>query len=100
MAIGAGAGTWSLPPTPITFSPSIPLGSYQILLVADVDGIVAESNENNNGGSFPLTVVQVFAATNRRSDAQLQPDLALRDDMAVELEDLEANPPEDYLSKF
>ncbi|WP_224364261.1 CARDB domain-containing protein [Hyalangium versicolor] len=61
ISISAGAGTFSLPPTPITFSSSITPGNYTILLIADEDGVVAESNESNNGGAFNLTVTTPLA---------------------------------------
>lgn len=57
VSVGAGSGTFSLPPTTITFSSSIPTGSYNIVLFADDEWVVAESNENNNAGAFALEVV-------------------------------------------
>jgi hypothetical protein len=100
VSIAPGAGTSSLPPTPITFSPTIPLGNYNILLIADVDGIVAESDENNNGGAFALTVRSAALSSVAKTAEQLKQAVPLREDMATELEDLEFDPPEDYVSKF
>lgn len=92
VAISAGAGTWSLPPTPITLSSTIPPGNYNILLIADVDGIVSESNENNNAGSFVLTVAPpaLAAASSAAVASALEPEVALDDDQALELAELEA----------
>jgi hypothetical protein len=98
VSISAGAGTSSLPPTPITFSPYISPGSYRILIVADVDSIVAESHESNNAGYFDLTVVSAAAPARSQPPGQLQPATDLREDLAPELEDLERDPPEDYVS--
>lgn len=101
VSVAAGAGISSLPPTPITFAPTIPLGSYNILLVADLDNVVAESNENNNGGSFPLTVVAATAkAAAAKAPTSLWPNVRLRDDVGPELEDLELDPPASYTAKF
>jgi hypothetical protein len=92
VSISAGGGTWSLPPTPITFSSTIPPGNYNILLIADVDGIVSESNENNNAGSFVLTVAPpaLAAASAAAVASSLEPEVALDDDQALELAELEA----------
>jgi hypothetical protein len=100
VSIAAGAGTSSLPPTPITFSPTIPVGNYNILLIADLDGVVAESNENNNAGSFALTVTGAALTSGAKTAAPLTQAVSLREDMAPELQDLESDPPEDYVSKF
>lgn len=61
VSVSAGAGTSSLPSTPITFT-SISPGNYTILLIADVDGVVSESNESNNAGAFNLTVTTPLKA--------------------------------------
>lgn len=98
LSISAGAGIWSLPPTPITFSPYIPPGAYRILLVADLDGVIAESNESNNAGYFDLTVVSGAARAGTPRPGHLQPAPDLRDDLEPELEDLERDPPEDYVA--
>ncbi|NMO17904.1 hypothetical protein HPC49_16090 [Pyxidicoccus fallax] len=65
VSIGTGSGTFSLPPTPITFSPTIAPGAYNIVLLADVDGVIAESNENNNAGAFALDIVPSALAAAR-----------------------------------
>jgi hypothetical protein len=96
VSISAGAGTWTLPPTPITFSPYIPPGNYRILLIADLDGVVAESNESNNAGYFDLTVS--LARTGDQPPGQLQPGGELREDIGSEFKDLERDPPGDYVT--
>jgi len=80
--IGTGAGTFSLPPSPITFSTATPPGNYNILLIADFDGAVAESNENNNGGAFALTVTAAATAGRRGTAGELAP-VALLPDLAA-----------------
>lgn len=57
VGISAGSGPFSLPPTPISFSSAIPTGNYNIILIADVDGIITESNESNNAGALAFSVV-------------------------------------------
>jgi len=89
VTISSGAGTWSLPSTPITFSSAIPPGNYNILLIADIDGIVGESNENNNAGSFALTVAPpAVAAASTATASALEPEVVLDDDQAFAVEDL------------
>lgn len=99
VVIGSGAGTFSLPPTAIAFSPTIPIGNYNILLVADVDGGIAESNENNNAGSFALSVVSGLAA---RSSApgELKPAAELPVDATAALHELELVSAAHYVSKL
>lgn len=95
VSISAGAGIWSLPPTPITFSPDIPPGSYRILLVADVNNTVPESNEANNLGYFELTVAS-SASLGARDPGELQTGAEVREDIGAELEDLAHDPPAGY----
>jgi hypothetical protein len=83
ITIGTGAGTFSIPPTGITFSPDIPPGAYTIVLIADVDGFVTESNENNNAGAFSLTVAPPTTTAARGGDAALRTDLELPADFAA-----------------
>ncbi|MBN8232168.1 hypothetical protein JYK02_32095 [Corallococcus macrosporus] len=71
ISIGAGAGTFSLPPTSITFSPSIPPGPYSLVLIADVNEGIAESNEDNNGGAFALDIVPYAMAAFDRDESPL-----------------------------
>jgi hypothetical protein len=74
VSINPGSGTFSFPSTPLTFSTAIAPGAYNLVLLADVDGVVAESDENNNAGAFALDVVpSAFAA--RGSQADLVTDL-------------------------
>jgi hypothetical protein len=73
VSIGAGAGTSSLPPSTITFSPYIPTGTYNIVLLADMDGVVAESNESNNGGSFRLDVAWSATGAPTADEGKAQP---------------------------
>jgi hypothetical protein len=75
VSIGAGAGTFSLPPTSITFSPYIAPGSYNLVLIADVDEFIAESNEDNNGGAFALNIVPYALTAFDRHESPLTPDV-------------------------
>ncbi|AFE04790.1 hypothetical protein COCOR_02739 [Corallococcus coralloides DSM 2259] len=73
--VSAGAGTFSVAPTAITFSTAIAPGTYYLVLVADVDGDVAETNESNNQGAFTLTVVASQPLTVQDSASALDSDL-------------------------
>ncbi|MBZ4413511.1 hypothetical protein K8640_35340 [Myxococcus sp. XM-1-1-1] len=75
--INAGSGTWSFPPTAISFSPAIAPGSYRVVLLADVDNTVAEGNEDNNGGFFTLDVTEPALAAPEGPPRQLEPAPAL-----------------------
>ncbi|WP_223645047.1 CARDB domain-containing protein [Corallococcus sp. EGB] len=75
ISVGTGAGTFSVAPTAITFSTAIEPGTYYLVLVADVDGVIAESNENNNQGAFTLQVVASQPLTVRDSASALESDL-------------------------
>ncbi|MFP2928381.1 hypothetical protein ACLESO_24945 [Pyxidicoccus sp. 3LG] len=81
--INAGSGTWSLPATPITFSPAIATGSYNIVLLADVDGVISESNENNNAGAFALEIVPAPVAALGDDASPLAADAAVPVDAAA-----------------
>ncbi|WP_163867351.1 CARDB domain-containing protein [Myxococcus eversor] len=81
--ITAGSGTWSLPATPLTFSPAIATGSYTIILLADVDGVVPESNENNNAGAFSLEIVPAPLSTLADDTTPLTTDVAVPVDTEV-----------------
>jgi hypothetical protein len=100
IGVGAGAGTSSLPPTPITFSPAIALGTYRIVLVADVDGVIAESNENNNQGSFTLEIKSVAASAKYAGSSKLVPDVKLPVDMVSQLYDPDFEESDDYIQSF
>lgn len=97
VSVSTGAGTFSLPPTGITFSPTIPTGNYNIVVIADVDGVIAESNENNNAGAFAFSVT-AGASPIDRGPSKLEPDPDLAVD-ASELRDLESRGP-DGVAKF
>lgn len=75
--ITAGAGTFSLPPSAITFSPTVTPGSYNIVLIADVDGFITESNESNNVGAFALTIVPAALAQAVGAVGPLDRDVAI-----------------------
>lgn len=77
VGISAGAGTSSLPPTGIAFSPTIPTGNYNLVLIADVNGVIAESNENNNVGSFALSVIPAALSASDKSISDLDSDMKL-----------------------
>ncbi len=57
VSIGTGKGVFSTGDIPITFSPTLAAGLYHIILVADVNNEVPESNENNNRAGFTLTIL-------------------------------------------
>ena len=100
VSIAAGAGTFTLPPTPITFSSSITPGSYYIVLLADVDGVIAESNENNNIGVFALEITASALAAASRDTGDLELDSELPDDVAAAFYDLELIASDDYIKDF
>ncbi len=53
--LGAGQSSSNTDPF-VTIPTGTPIGNYFVLVVADYDGQVAESNENNNVFSFAITV--------------------------------------------
>nr|WP_255652235.1 CARDB domain-containing protein [Corallococcus sp. AS-1-12] len=75
IGVGTGAGTLSVPSTSITFSSAIAPGTYYLVLVADVDAVISESNENNNQGAFTLQVVASPPLTVQDSASVLDSDL-------------------------
>ncbi|MCP3164373.1 hypothetical protein [Myxococcus qinghaiensis] len=83
ISINAGSGTWSLPATPLTFSPAIATGSYNLVLLADVDGVIPESNENNNAGAFSLEIVPAPIAALGDDATSLTTDVAVPVDAEV-----------------
>jgi hypothetical protein len=100
VSISAGAGTFSLPPTAITFSPYIPPGPYNIVLIADVDGYVAESNEDNNGGAFALNIVPSTWAAFGGNESPLTPDVPISAE-AVPMRNAPGfHAADDYVQKF
>jgi hypothetical protein len=100
ISISAGAGTWTLPPTPISFSPTMPVGDYRILMLADMDNLVAESDENNNGGWFALQVRNALAAAAKIATGKLNAEAALPAEISGEALRLEPKLSEDYVSGF
>ncbi|WP_158623246.1 CARDB domain-containing protein [Corallococcus sp. CA053C] len=75
ISVGAGTGTFPVAPTAITFSSAIAPGSYYLVLAADVDAVIAESNENNNTGAFSLQVVASQLLAVQGSASALDSDL-------------------------
>ncbi|WP_075009730.1 hypothetical protein [Stigmatella aurantiaca] len=100
VSIGSGAGTWSLPPTGITFSPYIATGTYNIVLLADMDGHVAESNENNNAGAFQLNINWNAMAAAGREEGKLEPELQPPFESEAALYNLESRAPDNYVQAF
>lgn len=66
--VGAGAGPWTLSPTPLNFPVTFPPGSYKIEFRADLDGFINESNESNNRVFHPLTITAPAATSERKQD--------------------------------
>lgn len=95
VSIAAGAGTSSLPPTPISFSPYIAPAVYHIVLVADVDGVIAESDESNNVGDFTLNITSSALAATRSAAGHLELDAQLPVDAPSELFELESSASDD-----
>jgi hypothetical protein len=102
VSVAPGAGTSSLPPSAITFSPYIPTGTYHIVLLADVDGVIAESNENNNAGAFPLNVSwsALAAANDDAEERKLETDALLPMGVPSALRSLELSAPDNYVQAF
>ncbi|MCG8390328.1 MAG: hypothetical protein MJA30_32565 [Cytophagales bacterium] len=66
--LGPGAGTFSTGSIPITFSPALASGLYFILLAADINNVVAESNESNN-----VVGIQLFISAAPQANALAAP---------------------------
>jgi hypothetical protein len=98
--ISAGAGTWSMPPTGITFSPYISTGSYKIVLLADMDGYNAESSENNNSGAFPLNITWNAMATTGGNGGKLAPELHPPFALGAAQYHVKSGAPDNYVQKF
>jgi hypothetical protein len=98
--VASGAGTSSLPPTAITFSPYIPTGPYTIVLFADMDGYNAESNEDNNVGAFQLDVTWNALVAAGREGGHLMPELQPPFAPETALYNLEQRAPDNYVQKF
>ncbi|NNC17531.1 hypothetical protein HRD49_14525 [Corallococcus exiguus] len=75
ISVGTGAGTFSVPSTGITFSTAIAPGTYYLVLVADLDDDIAESNEANNQGAFTVQVVASQPLTVQDSASALDSNL-------------------------
>lgn len=100
VSIGSGAGTWSLPPTGITFSPYIATGTYNIVLLADMDGYVAESDEANNAGAFRLDINWSATAAARSEDGTLEPLIQPPSESEAALSNLKSRAPDHYVQEF
>jgi hypothetical protein len=100
VTIGTGAGTFSVSPIGITFAATTPPANYNLVLIADVDGVIAESNETNNAGSFALTVAPALQSTTAERPGELQLDAALPADGPSALRAVEGNPATDYITRF
>ncbi|WNG22992.1 hypothetical protein F0U62_02310 [Cystobacter fuscus] len=98
--IASGAGTSTLPPTAITFSPYMPTGTYHIVLFADEYGSIPESNENNNVGAFQLDVTGSALVAADSGGGQLEPELQLPFDPKTALYKLGSGAPDNYVRKF
>lgn len=100
VSIGTGSGTFSLPPTPITFSSSIAPGRYYIVLFADDYGMVVESDEENNVGVFTLDIVAPgLLAASHGDAAGLEPGVALPVNAASRHNVAESGVADAYLEK-
>ncbi len=100
VSIGAGAGTSSLPATPISFSPFIATGTYHIVLVADVDNVIAESNENNNSGDFTLSISTGAPGAKASSSGKLDTAVKLPVDVASQVYDPDFAESDDYIEEY
>jgi hypothetical protein len=98
--IPGGSGVSTLPPTGITFSPYIPTGTYYIVLIADVDGVISEVNENNNVGSFMLNITSSARSTQGQDAASLESGGTLPDVPASAVRRLEHRASDAYLHGF
>lgn len=96
VGVGAGAGTFQLPPTDLPIDPFFGPGSYRIVLVADVDGVIAESNESNNQGAFTLNVVAPLAPTGVGEPATLETKLTLPELLPQAVRSFATGEPADY----
>ncbi|WP_434300549.1 CARDB domain-containing protein [Corallococcus exiguus] len=59
---------------PLMFSTAITPGTYYLVLAADVDAVIAESNENNNEGAFTVQIVASQPLTVQDSASALDSD--------------------------
>ena len=64
VSLGPGAGVFSTGSIPITFSPALASGLYFILLAADINNVVAESDETNN-----VVGIQLFISAASQTNA-------------------------------
>ncbi|RKG93902.1 hypothetical protein D7V88_01030 [Corallococcus terminator] len=96
VGIPSGGGTSRFPPTAISFSASIPPGSYYVALFADANEVIYESNENNNVGVIPLQITSALAAT-EAAPQELVPDVTLPSEVAGGARN---PPPGDYVQRL
>ncbi|NNB94375.1 hypothetical protein HI113_10715 [Corallococcus exiguus] len=75
ISVGTGVGTFPIPSTSITFSTAIAPGTYYLVLAADVNSAISESNENNNTGAFAFQIVASQPLTVQDSASALDSDL-------------------------
>jgi hypothetical protein len=91
------SGVTTLQPTGITFSPSIPLGTYYIVLIADDDGVVPEVNENNNVGALMLNITSSAQLSQGHDEARLETEVPLSGDPASLVRGLKPGASDAYL---
>jgi hypothetical protein len=98
IGVGAGAGTFRLPSTGISFGTGVPPGNYRIVLAADFNEVIAESNENNNLGAFSLVVARGLggdadAVAGAPEEDELEPGVQLPYDLDTALGELDTSAP-------
>jgi hypothetical protein len=91
------SGVTTLPPTGITFSPSIPVGTYYIVLFADDEGVVPEVNENNNVGTLRLNITSSVQPGLGHDEARLETEVPLSGDPASRVRGLKPGVSDAYL---
>jgi hypothetical protein len=99
IAIGTGSGTWHAAFS-LGFPTTIPPGNYTIVLIADVNGAVAETNESNNSGAFALTINPSLTASATADDGELSTDIKLPGDVPDALRALETRAPIGSITKL
>jgi hypothetical protein len=100
LSISPGSGTYSSSPTTITLSPSIAPGSYNLVLISDDTGVIAESNENNNAGAFAFTVAPSTLTAFGQDESPLLTNVPAPAEAASIRDDSGATAADDYVQKF